>query len=142
MKIGVRLGTLAMVLVVLGASGCGSDSPKVFRTRPPLPSCGSLPPRRPGDPIPPDEERAVACLTDAHRARKGAELTYVWLDTEGGPTRFWLRTLPSSDGVELFSHTADSDFGKEAWALVKCASLTLDPTGLPVGKDCAAAAAI
>jgi hypothetical protein len=132
-----RLGVLGAAAVVLGVSGCSGEPPTAFRARAPLASCGSIGAHREGVPFIAAEQQALTCFTDAHRAGTGAEITYVRLSTDGDPTRVWVRTI-ALDAVEEFSHTPESDLDAESWDFVKCAGLTFDQAGLPMGSDCAA----
>jgi hypothetical protein len=137
MQIGRRVCALGVAVVVVAVSGCSGEPPSVFRARSALPNCGSIRPHREDTPFTTDEQRALTCFTNAHRAGTSAEITYVRLSTDGDPTRFWVRTL-GPDAVEEFSHTPESDLDAESWDFAKCAGLTFDPAGLPMGSECAA----
>ena len=115
----------AIVLGVVVLSGCtevpGTDSrERAFQNRERVPSCGNYAVIFPKGP--PDV--AIACLLDAEKQRRGAELAITHTTPEGEPIVTYYRSRRGEPGFEIFKDNTADRYRSVDWEHRMCDDLT------------------
>ena len=119
----MRRPARAVVLVVglLPVAACG-DAEGAFRSRERLTSCGS----HGVDYVKGVPADAAACLLDAAKERRGAELALTHSTVEGEPIVIYYRARPGKPGFEIFKDATKDRYASVEWAHEICETLKVE----------------
>ena len=117
----MRSALVCASIAVAAAAGCGlfpGAVPDWVANREPLDSCGTEDAGQ-GERI---DRGARACLLEAFRTGRGAELTSTETSVEGDPITSIIRVHPDGT-VEVFLDMTQDAFGSGAWERLRCTAL-------------------